>query len=98
MLRARGPPKTGPGASALLAPAAGAFLVAHLYTFDPYYLPTLVRYSERDFVPPALAFGLAAAAFAAGLVTLRRRRLGLLLSAPAIALCELAALWSAGGH
>src|SRR5918992_6199342 len=66
-----------PALSALLAPAAGAFLVAHFYTYDPYYLPTLIRYAERDFVPPILVFALAAAALAGGLVTLRRRRLRL---------------------
>ena len=87
-----------PALSALLAPAAGAFLVAHFYTYDPYYLPTLIRYAERDFVPPILVFALAAAALAAGLVTLRRRRIGLALSVPTILMCALAAFWAGIGH
>ena len=87
-----------PAAAALLAPAAGAFLLAFFYTFDPYYLPTLIRYSERDFVPPPLVFALAALALAAGLGTLLRRRAGLVLSVPAILACALAAFWAGVGH
>jgi hypothetical protein len=88
----------GPALEAWLAPAAGAFLLAYFHTFDPYYLPTLARYSERDFVPPALVYALAAAAFAVGLVTFLRRRPGLVLSVPAILICGLAAGWSSIGH
>ena len=88
----------GPAVAALLAPAAGAFLLAYFHTFDSYYLPTLVRYSERDFVPPALVYALAAVAFAVGLVTFMRRRPGLVLSVPAILVCGLAAGWSSIGH
>ena len=87
-----------PALAALLAPAAGAFLLAYFHTFDPYYLPTLVRYSERDFVPPALVYALVAAAFAVGLLTFLRRRPGLVLSVPAILACGLAAGWSSIGH
>ena len=87
-----------PALSALLAPAAGVFLVAHFYTYDPYYLPTLIRYAEREFVPPILVFALAAAALAGGLVTLRRRRIGLALSVPTILMCALAAFWAGIGH
>ena len=75
----------------LLAPAAGAFLLAYFHTFDPYYLPPRIRYSERDFVPPELVYALVAAAVAVGLLTLLRRRAGLVLSAPTILACGLAA-------
>jgi hypothetical protein len=87
-----------PALAALLAPAAGAFLLAYFHTFDPYYLPTLMRYSDRDFVQPALVYALVAAAFAAGLVTFLRRRPGLVLSVPVILACGLAAGWSSIGH
>jgi hypothetical protein len=87
-----------PARAALLAPAAGAFLLAYFHTFDPYYLPTLMRYSDRDFVQPALVYALVAAAFAAGLVTFLRRRPGLVLSVPVILACGLAAGWSSIGH
>jgi hypothetical protein len=86
-----------PQLAALLAPAAAAFMVAHQYTFDSYYLPTLVRYSERD-VPPALVFALAGIAVATGVVTLRRRRTGLAVSVPVILACALTAWFSGLGH
>ena len=87
-----------PALSAFLAPAAGAFLLAYFYTFDPYYLPSLIRHAERDFVPSALVFALAAAALAVGPLALLRRRAGLVLSVPTILLCGLAAWWSGLGH
>jgi hypothetical protein len=87
-----------PALSALLAPAAGAFLLAYFHAFDPYYLPSLIRYSERDFVPPALVYALAGATLAVGVVTLLRRRPGLVLSVPAILMCGLAAFWAVIGH
>jgi hypothetical protein len=90
--------RDAPALAAFLAPAAGAFLLAYFHTFDPYYLPSLIRYSERDFVPPALVYVLTAAAFSVGLVTFLRPRPGLILSAPAILACGLAAWWSGLGH
>ena len=87
-----------PALAALLAPAAGAFLLAYFHAFDPYYLPSLIRYSERDFVPPALVYALAGATLAVGVVTLLRRRPGLVLSVPAILMCGLAAFWQGSGH
>jgi hypothetical protein len=90
--------KRAPALSALLAPAAGAFLLAYFHAFDPYYLPSLIRYAERDFVPPALVYALAGATLAVGVVTLLRRRPGLVLSVPALLMCGLAAFWAVIGH
>jgi hypothetical protein len=90
--------RNAPALAALLAPAAGAFLLAYFHTFDPYYLPPRIRYSERDFVPPELVYALVAAAVAVGLLTLLRRRAGLVLSAPTILACGLAAGWASIGH
>jgi hypothetical protein len=87
-----------PALSALLAPAAGAFLLAYFHTFDPYYLPSLMRYSERDWVPPVLVYALTAIAVGVGLLTFLRRRAGLALSVPAILMCGLAAFWQGIGH
>jgi hypothetical protein len=87
-----------PALSALLAPAAGAFLLAYFHTFDPYYLPSLMRYSERDWVPPVLVYPLTAIAVGVGLLTFLRRRAGLALSVPAILMCGLAAFWQGIGH
>jgi hypothetical protein len=89
---------TAPALSALLAPAAGAYLLARFYSFDSYYLPSLIRYSERDFIPSAVVFVLVGVSLAAGIVTLRRRRVGLALSVPLILVCALAAFFSGVGH
>lgn len=90
--------RNAPALAALLAPAAGAFLLSYFHTFDPYYLPPRIRYSERDFVPPEFVYVLVAAAVAVGLLTLLRRRPGLVLSAPTILACGLAAGWASIGH
>ena len=82
----------------LLAPMAAAYLVTYFYTFDPYYLPTLIRYADRDFVSPAFVFALAALSGGAGLLVVARPRLGLALSSPLILLCGVTALWSGVGH
>jgi hypothetical protein len=92
------PARDSPALAALLAPAAGAFLLAYFQTFDPYYLPSHIRYSERDFVPPELVYALVAAAVAVGVLTLLRRRAGLVLSVPTILACGLAAVWASIGH
>jgi hypothetical protein len=90
--------RAAPAFSALLAPAAGVYLLARFYTFDSYYLPSLIRYSKRDFVPPVVVFVLVGLSLAAGLVTLRRRRAGLALSVPLILACALTAFLAGAGH
>ena len=84
--------------AALLAPATAAFMVAHFYTYDAYSAPTLIRHSERDFVPSSLVFTLAAFAAGVGLITVLRRRLGLVLTVPAVLLCGLTAWFTGFGH
>lgn len=84
--------------AALLAPAAAAFMVAHFYTYDAYALPTLVRHSERDFVPPLFVYGLGALAVVVGVVTSVTRSVGLALTAPTILVCGLTAWFTGFGH
>ena len=84
--------------AAFLAPCAGAFLVAHYYTFDAYYLPTMIRYSDRDFMPPAVVFALAGGGLVTGLASYFRPRMGLVLSGPVILACGLAAWFTGVGH
>jgi hypothetical protein len=83
-----------PPVSALLAPAAAAFMVAHYYSFDPYYASSLIRYSS-GVISPVLIFTAAALAVAMGFLTRVRPLLGLFLSAPVILACALLA-WFAG--
>lgn len=82
----------------LLAPAAAAYLVAYFYSFDPYYLPPLMRYADRDFVSSTFVFALAGLSLGAGLLAWVKPRLGLGLSAPLILLCGLTAWYSGVGH
>ena len=82
----------------LLPPAAAAFLVARFYTFDPYFLPALRRYSADGMLPPELVFGVVALALAASAVTLVHRRAGAALSVPVILACALFAQVVVGGH
>jgi hypothetical protein len=87
-----------PALAALLAPAAGAFLLARFYAFDPYYLPAHIRYLDRGFVPPAVVFALAGLAATAGLLTMRTRSVGLALSLLSILASGLIAWLSGVGH
>jgi hypothetical protein len=82
----------------LLPPAAAAFLVARFYTFDPYYLPTLRRYSDDGMLPPQLVYAVVALAAVAALLTLVHRRAGAALSVPVILACALFAQVLVGGH
>jgi hypothetical protein len=89
----------GPASTAeLLSPAAAAFLVARFFTFDPYYAPTLRRFSDSGFVSPLLVAGLVLAALAAAVLTHAWPRAGLFLTAPVVLACALTVLLMAGGH
>jgi hypothetical protein len=58
-----------PWAVALFAPAAAAFMVTRYYTYDPYYLPSLRRYSEHGAVGEDWILGMLAAALVVGVLT-----------------------------
>ena len=45
-------------AFALVPLAAAAWMVAHYYAFDPYYLPFHRRFSDAGLVAPSLVYGL----------------------------------------
>ena len=83
---------------ALLPPAAAAFLVARFCAFDPYYLPTLRRYSDDGMLPPELIYAVVALAVGAALLRLVHRRAGAALSVPVILACALFAQVLVGGH
>jgi hypothetical protein len=83
---------------ALLPPGAAAFLVARFYTFDPYFLPTLRRYSDDGLLPPELVYGVVALAVGAAFLTHAHRRAGSALSVFAITACAFFAQVMSGGH
>ncbi|MGZ4391271.1 MAG: hypothetical protein ACXVRK_03960 [Gaiellaceae bacterium] len=82
----------------LLAPAASAFVTARFYTADPYYAPTLRRYSDGGLVAPAWIFALAALSLLAGLVAARRPQPGAALAFGALVLLFGTALFMGAGH
>lgn len=83
---------------ALLPAAAAAFLVARFYTFDPYYLPTLRRFSDDGMLPPVLVYGTLGLAVGVALLTRANQRVGAALSVPVILACALFAQVVVGGH
>src|SRR5215218_8916122 len=83
---------------ALYAPAAAAFLVARFYTYDPYYAPTLRRYSDDGNIAPAWIFVYLVGAVAVGVVTWFSPRIGALATAVALFLIALMTIAIGIGH
>jgi hypothetical protein len=92
--------RPSPPADALLASidlAAAAFLVARFYSFDPYFAPTLRRFSEGGVAAPWV-FAVVALALVAALLVRIRPRVGLGLTAPVLVLLALTAFATGLGH
>jgi hypothetical protein len=73
--------------AALFAVAAAAVMVAHYYTFDTYYLPTLTRYSDSGPFSSTWVYSLALAGALASLLVRARPLIGLLGTAVVIPFC-----------
>jgi hypothetical protein len=84
-------------AVALLAPAAGAYLLAFYFTYDPYYAPVRRRYSEG-----AVSLGwillVVALALVAGVTARFRPRDGSLATGAALLLVIVATALAGDGH
>jgi hypothetical protein len=77
--------------------AAGAFVIAHFVAYDPYYLPTLRRYSDGGGVSVGGVAAAGAVILAASLAALRWRRVGSVVIAVATLGLATAAVLT-GGH
>lgn len=73
--------------AAFFAIAAAAVMVAHYYTFDTYYLPTLSRYSDSGSFSPAWVFSVALAGALASLLAWARPLFGFMATSVVIPLC-----------
>jgi len=73
-------------AYALIPAAIGAWVVAQYYTYDPYDLPTKLRYSETASISAAWIYGLFVAGVLLAAVVRRWPRLGVLML-PFVLLC-----------
>lgn len=82
--------------AALFAPAAAAFVVAFFYTYDPYYVPTLRRYSEGG-----AAWYLAVVALIGvgnGVLTWLQPRIGRFATSGVLVFILFVAVFGRGGH
>jgi hypothetical protein len=84
---------------AVLVPAAAvAYLTAHFYAFDPYYLPTLRRFSDQGSVRPAWVLGVAVSALLDALAVGVRPRVGFALMPPVLFVCAVTVVAEGIGH
>ncbi|MGH2963973.1 MAG: hypothetical protein ACRDMH_01145 [Solirubrobacterales bacterium] len=87
-----------PSAVALFAPAAAAFMVTRFYTYDPYYLPTLRRYSDGGAISPTWILTLLAVSIGVGVLTRLSPRLGSLATALTLLLVLVTFTLASDGH
>ena len=83
---------------ALFGAAAGAFVVARFHGFDPYYLPTLRRYSDAGMFSPTWVYAVAGLGLLASLLCFARPRVGLVLSGAVLLVCLFTSIFLGGGH
>ncbi len=81
-----------------LAPAAGLFVTATDYTYDPYYAPTLRRYADGGAVPVSWIFTLLAISFVVGAFTWRRPRAGAGITALSLLVWVVTLVAAGDGH
>jgi len=86
-----------PWPAALFAPAAAAYLVAFYFTYDPYYAPTLRRYSEGN-VAGRWIVVVAAIAVANGVLTCLQPRIGRFTTSAVVLLVLLTTVLAGDGH
>jgi len=84
--------------SMLLAPAAGAYVVARLYTFDPYYAPALRRASDGGVIPVWWVIVLAGASLVAAILVRARPKMGSVLTCVVLVACTVTAALEHAGH
>ena len=70
----------------LVGPAAAAFVVARLYSFDPYYAPTLRRFSDDGLIAKSWVYALVFLALVAAILARSHPRIGASLTALALLL------------
>jgi hypothetical protein len=85
-------------AVAWLAPAAGAFVLAHYFTYDPYYFPGLRRYSEGGILPLWWLIVVAAGSILAGLLARHRPRSATYTNCLILPVIFLTFIWMGTGH
>ena len=85
-------------AVALFAPAAAAFVTTRFYTYDPYYLPSLRRYSDDGAAGADWILGMLAAALVVGGLARLLPRVGSIGTACILPLLAMTSLLASAGH
>jgi hypothetical protein len=83
---------------ALFGAAAGGFVVARFHGFDPYYLPTLRRYSDAGTFSPAWVYTVAGLGLLASFLCFVRPRAGFVLSGAVLPVCAFTSIFLGTGH
>ncbi|HET6657456.1 MAG TPA: hypothetical protein VFG61_06140 [Gaiellaceae bacterium] len=78
----------------LVAPLAGAFLVAHYYAFDVYGSPPYARNADAGDMPALAIYLGATIALGTGIMTWLRRRAGIALTVPVCFGCAVLVFFS----
>jgi hypothetical protein len=78
--------------------AAAAYMAAHYYAFDSYYLPSLRRFSDSDGVSSPWIYGVVAAAVVVALVIRRRPSVAPVLTPILLLICAGTVVAMGFGH
>lgn len=84
--------------AALVPVAAAAYVVAHYYAFDSYYLPGLRRFSDGGAVPAAWLYGVVVAALVVAVAIRRRPSTDPILTPLVLLVCAVTVLAEGTGH
>ena len=87
-----------PWPAALIPLAAAAWMTAHFYSFDSYYLPSLTRFSQTGSVSAKWTYGVVACALVLAAVVSLRPRAGQALSPLLLLVCAGTVLAHGVGH
>jgi hypothetical protein len=84
--------------AAFLGVAAAALVIASFYAFDPYYLPTMRRYSDGGTFSPTWVYAVAGLGLLSTVLCLTRPRIGFVVNGPALLLCAFTVMFVGVGH
>jgi hypothetical protein len=97
VVAARGERRPGSLPAVLVPVASAAYMAAHFYAFDPYYLPTLRRFKESG-VSPTWVYGVVAVALLVAALIRIRPRPGLALAPLVLLVCTVTIIGMGIGH
>lgn len=84
--------------AALVPVAAAAYMVAHYYAFDSYYLPTLRRFCDGGAVPAEWLYGVVVATLVVAVAIRRRPSTAPVLTPLVLLVCAVTVLAQGTGH